>query len=75
MGFQDLDLTEAAKVVREHPWEQFRYGQPEGMEEMKNPNLRHKKKLSRHIKRITPGKLRDDAIPIECESTKPTLLQ
>lgn len=75
MGFQDVDLTEAVKVVREHPWEQFKYGQPEGMEELKNPKLRHRKKLSRHIKHIIPGKLRDDAVPLECASTKPTLLQ
>lgn len=60
MGLQDTNYEEAVKIVREHPWEQFKYGQPEGMEDLKNPKLRHKKKLNRFIKRIKTDLLRDD---------------
>lgn len=61
MGLQNTEsYDEAIKIVREHPWEQFKYDQPDGMEDIKNPKLRHKKKLNRFIKRIKTDSLRND---------------
>lgn len=60
MGLHDITLKEQIAAVREHPWEQFKYDQPEGREELKNPKLRHKTKLARHIQRIRPERMRDD---------------
>lgn len=60
MSLSKINIDEAAQIVREHPWEQFRYNQPEGMEALKNPKLRHQKKLTRHIQRIKLDKLQDD---------------
>lgn len=60
MGLEALQLAEAQRLVRTHPWEQFSYDQPEGQEATKNPKLRHKTKLRRHIQRINPAKLKDD---------------
>lgn len=61
MGLHDLTLKEQIAAVRDHPWEQFKYAQPEGVEELKNPKLRHKTKLRRHIQRIKPDRLAGDA--------------
>lgn len=57
--FMGLDWRqdEAVKSVQEHPWEQFQSVEATGMEDVKNPKLRKEKKLSRHIKRLTPNKL------------------
>lgn len=53
----DTKLDDAVKIVEEHPWEQFQTAEATGMEDVKNPKLRREKKLSRHIKRLTPKKL------------------
>lgn len=60
MGLHDLTLKEQIATVREHPWEQFKYAQPDGVEEVKNPKQRHKGKLRRHVQRIRPDQMRDD---------------
>lgn len=52
MGFTDIKLDEAVKIVREHPWEQFQYSQPAGMEPEKNEKQRHKKKKVRTLQYI-----------------------
>lgn len=49
MGFSDVKLDEAVKIVREHPWEQFQYSQHHGLEPEKNEKQRHKKKKVRKI--------------------------
>lgn len=53
----DRKLEKAVKTVEEHPWEQFQKVEATGMEDVKNPKLRKEKKLTRHIKRLTPRKL------------------
>ncbi len=53
----DNKLDEAVRKVEEHPWEQFQSVEATGMEDVKNPKLRKEKKLSRHIKRLSPNKL------------------
>lgn len=53
----DRKLDDAVKAVEDHPWEQFQSVEATGMEDVKNPKLRKEKKLSRHIKRLTPNKL------------------
>lgn len=53
----DRKLDDAVKAVQEHPWEQFRSVEATGVEDVKNPKQRREKKLSRHIKRLTPTKL------------------
>lgn len=53
----DQKLDDAVKAVQEHPWEQFQRVEATGVEDVKNPKLRKEKKLSRHIKRLTPNKL------------------
>lgn len=53
----DKKLEDNVKTVEEHPWEQFQSVEATGMEDVKNPKLRREKKLSRHIKRLTPRKL------------------
>ncbi|KAG4067709.1 hypothetical protein HA402_005481 [Bradysia odoriphaga] len=58
----NVKLDEAVKIVEEHPWEQFQSVQADGAEEVKHPKLRHKQKLSRHIKRLTPRKLGIDDV-------------
>lgn len=60
MGLANAKVDEAVELVRDHPWEQFRYDQPSGMEPLKNPKLRHQKKLTRHIQRIKIDRLRED---------------
>lgn len=60
MGLHDLTLKEQVAAVREHPWEQFRYDQPDGHEELKNPKLRMKTKLRRHIQHVRPEEMRGD---------------
>lgn len=60
MGLNNTAVDEAVRIVRQHPWEQFTYDQPNGMEALKNPKLRHQKKLTRHIQRIKLDKLRGD---------------
>lgn len=60
MGLSNIKLDEAVEIVRDHPWEQFRNDQPVGMETLKNPKMRHQKKLTRHVQRIKVDKLRDD---------------
>lgn len=53
----DKKLDDAVKTVEEHPWEQFQSVEATGIEDVKNPKLRKVKKVSRHIKRLTPNKL------------------
>lgn len=57
MGLADMKLEESIEVVREHPWEQFKYSAHEGLEPEKNEKLRHKKKKIRSIKHIDPNKM------------------
>lgn len=52
-----MKLDESIAVVREHPWEQFKYSSHTGLEPEKNEKLRHKKKKVRSIKRIDPEKM------------------
>lgn len=57
MGLNTKKLDEALNIVKVHPWEQFQSVEATGMEDVKNPKLRHEKKLTRHISRMTPKKL------------------
>ncbi|XP_055628056.1 pentatricopeptide repeat-containing protein 1, mitochondrial [Toxorhynchites rutilus septentrionalis] len=59
MKLKGLDLDGAKKVVREHPWEQFKQPQMEGFEDVKNPKLRHKKKKEHSIRKINVEELDD----------------
>lgn len=50
MGLEDLE--QAKKLVKEHPWDQFKETQTSGYEDVKNQKLRMKKKKFHNLKKI-----------------------
>lgn len=70
MGLKGLSLDDAAGVVREHPWEQFKQPQAEGYEATKNPKLRHEKKKRHSIRKIQLEELSDSKDDVDAKDDR-----
>lgn len=57
MGIHKLPLDDLKKIVREHPWEQFKENERDGAEVVKNSKLRHYWPRQHALKKLNPKQL------------------
>lgn len=53
MDLPDLNMDEALKSAKEHPWKQFKEAQPDGLEPAKNTRIQSRKKRRNSIGKLT----------------------
>lgn len=59
-GIAGLKLEDAIKKIREHPYQQYKDDDIEGVEPLKNQKLSKKQKVRKYIKKIKIENLRND---------------
>lgn len=59
-GINGLKLEDAIRNIKERPYEQYKEGEIDGVEPLKNEKLSQKKKLRKYIKKIKITNLRGD---------------
>ncbi|XP_011195737.2 pentatricopeptide repeat-containing protein 1, mitochondrial [Zeugodacus cucurbitae] len=59
-GIAGLKIEDAIKKIREHPYQQYKDEDFEGVEPLKNQELSKKQKVRKYIKKIKIENLRDD---------------
>lgn len=57
MGIHKLPLDDAKKMVKEHPWNQFKENERDGAEAVKNSKLRHYWPRQHGLKKLSPKQL------------------